>query len=150
MTEMHDVVEMLLTRMKDYPEDFVDDPNEIYGRQKDNKWKQALRLIGSVVAPHEKEALDIRIEEAKRAVYMGAALKTIMSDEVEEEVINSKPSYNPFTTTGVSQSLLMNNSIAMDKTLVEMEARVKAQEAQMQRQYAMNTYAGSAAGSALG
>ena len=85
MSEMHDVVEMLLNRIKDYPEDFVGDPAD-YRDMTENKWKKALRLVSGVVAPHEKEALDIRLEEARRAVYMGAALKVMLSpDEPVEE-----------------------------------------------------------------
>lgn len=87
--EMHDVVEMLLSRMRDYPEDFVGDPAD-YRDMTENKWKKALRLVSGVVAPHEKEALDIRLEEAHRAVYMGAALKVMLSPDepMEEEGIN--------------------------------------------------------------
>ena len=141
MTEMHDVVEMLLSRMRDYPEDFVGDPEgcadirDVVG----NKWKKALRLIGGVVAPHEKEALDIRLEEARRAVYMGAALKTILSDDEPEEHTSPNRITNPWmSTTGLSQAQLIPTSTTTNINLItELEARVKAQEAQMQRQYAM-------------
>ena len=128
MTEMHDVVEMLLERIKDYPEEFIDDPTAPYKDARDSKWKKALRLIGSVLAPHEKEALDTQLEAAKRAVYMGAALKTMVIDEVEEEVINSKyshqtmgvgitaPTININTMAGIgtaSQSAMVSSISAM-------------------------------------
>ena len=79
--EMHDVVEMLLSRMRDYPEDFVRTPTESINEYRPaTKWERALGMVFEVASPHEREALEIRVAEAKRAVYMGAALKTIMSD----------------------------------------------------------------------
>ena len=100
MSEMHDVVEMLLNRMKDYPEDFVEEPDE-YVNRTENKWRKALRHVGSVVAPHEKEALDIRLEEARRAVYMGAALKTMLSTDEKLEKERPQLFHGKYTTTGV-------------------------------------------------
>lgn len=152
MTEMHDVVEMLLNRMKDYPEDFVAVQSPMMYRET-NKWERALRLVYEVADQHEKDALDIRTQEAKRAVYMGAALKTILSaDEPEDEdkpymTINAAGSLGIGTSntpiwsnTSVSNGLTIGNAnLTEDKInlISELEARVKAQEAQMQRQYAM-------------
>lgn len=84
MAEMHDVVEMLLNRMKDYPEDFVAEPNSYQMNQ--TKWQKALSMVQGVTSPQERAALDIRLEEAQRVVYMGAALKAMLSDEEEEEI----------------------------------------------------------------
>ena len=81
---MHDVVEMLLTRIKDYPEDFVREPDD-YSDRRDTKWQIALRKASSGMTVEEKQVVDDALEMAKRAVYMGAALKTIMSEEVVEE-----------------------------------------------------------------
>lgn len=139
MTEMHDVVEMLLNRMKDYPEDFVavPSPNNYYDTRA-SKWYRAMQMANEVVTQEEQNAIALSMKEAKRAVYMGAALKTILSDDEPEEHTSPNRITNPWvSTTGLSQAQLMNNSISMDKTLAELEARVKAQEAQMQRQYAM-------------
>lgn len=86
--EMHDVVEMLLTRIKDYPEDFivVPSPNMYIGEAKrGNKWWQALQTAKEVMTEEEKVVISDALELAKRKIYMGAALKTIMSDEVVEE-----------------------------------------------------------------
>ena len=138
--EMHDVVEMLLSRMRDYPEDFVGDPAD-YRDMTENKWKKALRLVSGVVAPHEKEALDIRLEEARRAVYMGAALKTIMSDgEPENSEITfhsgGQEKYridaNGSLGIGISNTPVPANSIQLGKTLLT-ECDLKAM-----KQYATN------------
>ena len=86
MTEMHDVVEMLLSRMKDYPEDFVRDPVKgIEDYRPATKWERALGIAYEAATDREKEALDTQGKEARRAVYMGAALKAMLSDESEEE-----------------------------------------------------------------
>jgi len=85
---MHDVVEMLLTRIKDYPEDFVREPSpkNLYEESgKLGKWYAALRTAQEVMTEEEKVVINDALEMAKRAVYMGAALKTILSDEVPEE-----------------------------------------------------------------
>lgn len=92
---MHDVVEMLLTRIKDYPEDFVIDP-EGYRLGKyvePTKWSQALQTAKEVMTEEERVVIDDAMEMAKRAIYMGAALKTIMSEEV------AKPEPDPNTLT---------------------------------------------------
>lgn len=145
MTEMHDVVEMLLTRIKDYPEDFVGAPND-YRDMAENKWKKALRLIGGVVAPHEKEALDIRLEEAKRAVYMGAALKTILSDEEPEEdkpyipMNSANRIVNPWmSTTGTSSSQLTVTGAGMTtNSLMLGGTSLSEDELKLVKQYATN------------
>lgn len=87
MTEMHDVVEMLLSRMRDYPEDFYGvDPGRDFVY---NKWLEALNTAKQVMTEEEKLIVEAELQAAKRAVYMGAALKTMMSpDEPMEEVIN--------------------------------------------------------------
>lgn len=82
---MHDVVEMLLTRIKDYPEDFVSDPQVWGSHGEPNKWQKALGIAKEVMTEEEKVVIGDALEMAKRAVYMGAALKTIMSEEVVEE-----------------------------------------------------------------
>ena len=145
MTEMHDVVEMLLSRMKDYPEDFINADAMMMGRP--NKWQRALNIINEVVTQEEKNALALARQEAKRAIHMGAALKTILSDEEPEE---DKP-YMTMKTQGryaVQPTSIEGSSSLMSK----LEARVKAQEAQMQRQYALSEYNNSfsVSGSALG
>lgn len=146
MTEMHDVVELLLNRMKDYPEDFVREPNE-YGDMVENKWRKALRIVGSVVAPHEKEALDIRMEEAKRAVYMGAALKTMLSTDEELEKERPQLFHGKYTTTGAGIDLSTPSQIAISNTglnkyAIQMEQRQKELEYQKaQREYELSEYA---------
>lgn len=88
MTEMHDVVEMLLNRIKDYPEDFVREPtpkNLYDGYAGRSKWYEALQIAREVMTDEEKAAVNAAGEEAKRAIYMGAALKTIMSEEAQEQ-----------------------------------------------------------------
>lgn len=158
--EMHDVVEMLLSRMRDYPEDFVGDPDgcadirDVVG----NKWRKALRIIGGVVAPHEKEALDIRLEEARRAVYMGAALKVMLSPDepMEAEDINRKNRItNPsMAITGLSQAQLLPTGISNSSTMLnaaayinQIEARQQAMEAKLkaytEQQAIRNTLLGS-------
>ena len=143
MTEMHDVVEMLLSRMRDYPEDFVGDPAD-YRDMTENKWKKALRLVSGVVAPHEKDALDIRLEEARRAVYMGAALKVMLSpDEPMEEAINRKNRItNPsMATTGLSQAQLLPTGISTSSTMLDTASYINQLESrlkQVERQYATN------------
>ena len=146
--EMHDVVEMLLSRMRDYPEDFVGDPDgcadirDVVG----NKWRKALRIIGGVVAPHEKEALDIRLEEARRAVYMGAALKVMLSPDEpmeEEDYINRKNRItNPsMATTGLSQAQLLPTGISTSSTMLDTASYINQLESrlkQVERQYAIN------------
>lgn len=146
--EMHDVVEMLLSRMRDYPEDFVGDPDG-YADIRDvvgNKWRKALRIIGCVVAPHEKEALDIRLEEARRAVYMGAALKVMLSPDEpmeEEDYINRKNRItNPsMATTGLSQAQLLPTAISTSSTMLDAASYINQLESrlkQVERQYAIN------------
>lgn len=142
--EMHDVVEMLLSRMRDYPEDFVGDPAD-YRDMTENKWKKALRLVSGVVAPHEKEALDIRLEEARRAVYMGAALKVMLSPDepMEEEVINRKNRItNPsMAITGLSQAQLLSTGISTSSTMLDAASYINQLESrlkQVERQYAIN------------
>ena len=118
MTEMHDVVEMLLTRIKDYPEDFVAEPSSSrYQIEVDNpwtKWNEALRIVRAVTTDEELQALDAALIEAKRAIYMGAALKTMMSaDEPEKEIGPKATPYNLNTlgTSGIfgSMPLLATN-----------------------------------------
>jgi len=134
MSEMHDVVEMLLNRMKDYPEDYIGNPDD-YGAIVENKWNKALRLVGPVVAPHEKEALDIRLEEAKRAVYMGAALKTMLSTDDELEKERPQLFHGKYTTTGGGIDLSTPSQIAISNTglnkyAIQMEQRQKELEYQ--------------------
>lgn len=147
MTEMHDVVEMLLNRMKDYPEDFVLEPNSYQIHQ--TKWQKALSMVQGVAAPHEKEALDIRLQEAQRVIYMGAALKTMMSDEVEE-----KEDDKPYMTMKSSNRYAFGISTPTEgvtSMMTQLETKQKAMEAQMQRQYAANAYGNLlSTGSALG
>lgn len=152
MSEMHDVVEMLLNRMKDYPEDFVGEPDD-YTAMVENKWRKALRLVGFVVAPHEREALDIRLEEARRAVYMGAALKTILSTDEELEKERPQLFHGKYTTTGAGIGTSTPSQIAisnteLDKYVIQMEQRQKELEYQKaQREYELSEYT---IGSALG
>ena len=124
MTEMHDVVEMLLNRMKDYPEDFVMEPNSYEIKQ--TKWQKAWSMVQGVASTQEREALDIRLEEAQRAVYMGAALKTILSDESEEDhsrIYTTK-------TVGFGQAAIKAEGSKIDYI-----------EARKQKEYALNEYA---------
>lgn len=143
MTEMHDVVEMLLNRMKDYPEDFVREPND-YGDMVENKWIKALRIVGSVVAPHEKEALDIRMEEARRAVYMGAALKTMLSTDEELEKERPQLFHGKYTTTGAGMGPGNHShtvNAELNKFAIQMEQRQKELEYQRaQREYELSEY----------
>lgn len=152
--EMHDVVEMLLNRMKNYPEDFIGSPND-YRDMVENKWKRALRLISGVVAPHEKEALDIRLEEARRAVYMGAALKEILGPDEPMQEVGDGVKLKSASHVGFGQAPIKaeggmigynttSNSIHIGKAqLTEdkvnmidlLEARQKFLEEQMKRQY---------------
>lgn len=168
MSEMHDVVTILLERMKDYPEDFFSVPNpNTYYDTRASKWYRAAQIINDVVTEEEKAALHAATLEAKRAVYMGAALKTILSDDESEE---DKPYLTMKTqgryATSLGQSMLatsqaMNNAIAIDKALAvegssslmsQLEAKQKAAEIDMQRQYALSEYSNSfsVSGSALG
>ena len=140
MAEMHDVVEMLLNRMKDYPEDFVGNPDD-YRDMTENKWKKALRLISGVVAPHEKEALDIRFEEARRAVYMGAALKTMLSaDDPEDEKGKTDP--NIFKYQSLSQNITgpVGSPDAISY-IQQLELRLKETEYRQQNQLLRSQYA---------
>lgn len=152
MTEMHDVVEMLLNRIKDYPEDFVVGPNTMLGARM-GKWYQALHNAQEVTTEEERAVLEAALKQAKRAVYMGAALKTMMSDEVEQE--EDKP-YMTMKTQGRYPHQTLGQSIAIPtenviSTMAQIEAKQKAMEAQMQRQYAANAYGNLlSTGSALG
>ena len=138
MSEMHDVVEMLLNRMKDYPEDFVEEPDE-YVNRTENKWRKALRLVGSVVAPHEKEALDIRLEEAKRAVYMGAALKTILSTDEELEKERPQLFHGKYTTTGAGIDLSTPSQIAISNTGLN-DYAIQSEYQKSLREYELSKY----------
>lgn len=145
--EMHDVVEMLLNRMKDYPEDFVSVESVMVYRET-NKWERALRLVYEVADQHEKDALDIRTQEAKRAVYMGAALKTMLDDEPKEEKLTMSTA-NRYSVFGQPQIMpqgsitTTNTNITTASLITELEARQKAIEAQMKRQYALSEYSNS-------
>lgn len=88
MNEIHDVVEMLLNRIKDYPEDFVsiDNLTGITYRADENKWTKAFGLAKSGATKEEGLALEAAYQAAKRAVYMGAALQTILSDDEPVDV----------------------------------------------------------------
>ena len=138
MTDFHDVVEMLINRMKDYPEDFVAQPNSYDIKQ--TKWQKALSIVQGVATPQERDALDIRLEEAQRAVYMGAALKTILSDESEE-----KEKVDPRVFKGFGQAPIKAEGglIGYDtqRYMMEMEQRMKELEARKQKEYALNVYA---------
>ena len=142
MTEMHDVVEMLLNRMKDYPEDFVGEPDE-YTTMVENKWRKALRLVGSVVAPHEREALDIRIEEARRAVYMGAALKTILSTDEELEKERPQLFHGKYTTTGAGIDLSTPSQISLTNTIMNnYTTQIEQRQKELGYQSTINTMKG--------
>lgn len=155
MTEMHDVVEMLLNRMKDYPEDFVSEPNSYDIRQ--TKWQKALSMVQGVATTQEREALEIRLEEAQRVVYMGTALKIMLSDEAVGDGVKLKSASH----VGFGQAPLkaeggmigyntISNSIHIGKAqLTEdkvnmidlLEARQKVLEEQMKRQIVKKQYA---------
>ena len=142
MSEMHDVVEMLLNRMKDYPEDFVGEPDE-YVNRTENKWKKALRLVSSVVAPHEREALDIRMEEAKRAVYMGAALKTILSTDEELEKERPQLFHGKYTTTGAGIDLSTPSQISLTNTIMNnYTTQIEQRQKELGYQSTINTMKG--------
>jgi len=137
MSEMHDVVEMLLNRMKDYPEDFVDEPTRQPHRYREaTKWERALSMAYEVASVHEKEALDIRNAEAKRAVYMGAALKTILS--TDEELEKERPQPNPSTVVtfgpNTTPQIPLTNTI-MNNYTTQIEQRQK----ELDYQSAINT-----------
>ena len=160
MTEMHDVVEMLLNRMKDYPEDFVSGAG-IGLYQSVNKWESALRLAQDVTTEKERAALETAMKEAKRAVYMGAALKSMLSDESEEEdkpylTMKTQNRYAGFGSVPVKAegSSIGYNTVANtinigsaqlteDKVnlITQLEQRQKAVEAQMKQQLAEKQYA---------
>lgn len=154
MTEMHDVVEMLLNRIKDYPEDFVVGPNTMLGARM-GKWYQALHNAQEVTTEEERAVLEAALKQAKRAVYMGAALKTMMSDEVEQEEDAGNP-FMAIKTQGRYPHQTLGQSIAIPtegvtSMMTQLEAKQKAMEAQMQRQYAANAYGNLlSTGSALG
>lgn len=149
MTEMHDVVEMLLNRMRDYPEDFVDMDyhTHVAHRANENKWTKAFGLAKSGATKEEGLALEAAYQAAKRAIYMGAALKTMLSDDEPEEQTNMKQYKHQSLGLNITAPTITTTNTSM---IADLEARIKAQEVQMQRQYALNTYAGNAAGSALG
>lgn len=138
MTEMHDVVEMLLNRMKDYPEDFVGEPDD-YTAMVENKWRKALRIIGSVVAPHEREALDIRMEEARRAVYMGAALKTMLSTDEELEKERPQLFHGKYTTTGAGIGSSTPSQIAISNTGLN-DYAIQSEYQKSLREYELSKY----------
>jgi len=147
MSEMHDVVEMLLNRMKDYPEDFVDEPTRQPHRYREaTKWERALSMAYEVASVHEKEALDIRNAEAKRAVYMGAALKTILSTDEELEKERPQLFHGKYTTTGAGIDLSTPSQIAISNTglnkyAIQMEQRQKELAYQKaQREYELSKY----------
>ena len=150
MTEMHDVVEMILNRMKDYPEDFFSVPNpNTYDDSRASKWYRAAQMISGVVTDEEKDALHAATLEAKRAVYMGAALKTILSDEEPEEekfMMKTSNRYAGFGSAPVKAegSTIGYNTMANTITIgsaqltedkvnmiTELQAKQKAMEAQM-------------------
>lgn len=151
MTEMHDVVEMLLNRMRDYPEDFVSEPNSYDIRQ--TKWQQALSMVQGVATPQEREALEIRLEEAQRVVYMGTALKIMLSDEAVGDGVKLKSASH----VGFGQAPLkaeggmigyntISNSIHIGKAQltedkVNMIDLQKVLEEQMKRQIVKKQYA---------
>lgn len=119
MSEMHDVVEMLLNRMKDYPEDFVDEPTrQPHHYREATKWERALSMAYEVASVHEKEALDIRNAEAKRAVYMGAALKTMLSTDEELEKERPQLFHGKYTTTGAGIDLSTPSQISLTNTIM--------------------------------
>jgi hypothetical protein len=144
MTEMHDVVEMLLNRMKDYPEDFVTEPDRY--DIKPNKWQKALTMVQGVTSPQEREALDIRLEEAQRAVYMGAALKTILSDESEDDGVKLRANAHPTNTIGFGQAPIKTeggligyeNTDQYLKRRMHIELQKKQSEHALQNQIAAN------------
>ena len=140
MTEMHDVVEMLLNRIKDYPEDFYGvDPGRDFVH---NKWIEALNTARQVMTEEEKLVVEAELQTAKRAVYMGAALKTMLGSDEPEQVNESMI----MKTQGrYSTNITTANTI-------QSTATQRAIEAQMQRDMMMNAYAQSypISGSALG
>lgn len=155
MTEMHDVVEMLLNRIKDYPEDFVAEPAQTYGRIGDdrrwNKWQDALHTVYQVATDEEKLALDEATTDAKRAIYMGAALKTIMSEELRDEKEPDPLTYKshgryavqglqgPIGISNIANaaasSITLGNSTLTEKHVSYLEQKVKEAQIKMQRDY---------------
>ena len=133
MTEMHDVVEMLLNRMRDYPEDFYNgDGDYLY-----NKWLEALNTAKQVMTEEEKLAIEAELQAAKRAVYMGAALKTMMSPDVpvQEDVRSRKiTTGSPFATTSLSQSQLLPTSATTPTNIIsQLQHRQREAEIRMQQ-----------------
>lgn len=145
---MHDVVEMLLTRIKDYPEDFVEAPNgKQYGVVIDdqpwNKWREARNTAYKVATDEEKLALDEATTAAKRAIYMGAALKTIMSDEVvreEPETMKMKSS-GRYTVQGLQGPTAMINATSSAQNAQTLDTQYRQQLAQAQMQSYLNSSA---------
>ena len=139
--EMHDVVEMLLNRMKDYPEDFYGvDPGRDFVH---NKWIEALNTARQVMTEEEKLVVEAELQTAKRAVYMGAALKTIMSEDVPMEEVD----------THARLKQILNATNITNTNIIQTTATQRAIEAQIQRDAMMrNAYAQSypISGSALG
>lgn len=148
--EMHDVVEMLLNRIKDYPEDFY----VVGGGYVYNKWLEALNTAKQVMRPEEKAAVESALEKAKRAVYMGAALKTMMGEDlpVEEEVISRKQykhqtssqlvfSGNGNVGIGSATATATATGITTKSTLLDAASHINQLESrlkQVEKQYATN------------
>lgn len=63
MTEMHDVVKLLLARMESHPEEFNGDLAERDSRS--YRWWQAIRLVQESGTAEEKNALDKGIRKIK-------------------------------------------------------------------------------------
>lgn len=140
MSEMHDVVEMLLNRMKDYPEDFVDEPTRQPHRYREaTKWERALSMAYEVASVHEKEALDIRNAEAKRAVYMGAALKTMLSTDEELEKERPQLFHGKYTTTGAGIDLSTPSQIAISNTGLN-DYAIQSEYQKSLREYELSKY----------
>lgn len=140
MTEMHDVVEMLLSRIKDYPEDFVSDPND-YRDRVPTKWYRALQTARQVMSEEELFIVEAALELAKRTVYLGIALKTVMGgDEVQEE----KRSGVYTTGFGIAPVKAEGSNIEYDKyanQIALIEERQKLAEAQIRSQLKKAVYA---------